>query len=91
MALGTPVVTTTVGCEGLPVQRNAHALISDTAAAFSTAVLDLLGDLNRRQRLANTARAMVESRYDWRLIGVRAAGSVRAAIAENPRERTIIA
>jgi glycosyltransferase involved in cell wall biosynthesis len=65
MAAGTPVVTTTIGCEGLAVEPGRHLLVGDTPEAFAGRVSDLLADAERRARIAREARSLVESRYDW--------------------------
>lgn len=65
MAAGTPVVTTSIGCEGLEVEAGRHLLVGDTPEAFAACVSDLLTDADTRQRVAGEARSLVESRYDW--------------------------
>lgn len=69
MAAGAPVVSTTVGAEGLEVTDGHDIFIADTPQAFAAAVLRLLGDLPQRRALQDTARRLVETRYDWALIG----------------------
>ncbi|GAB4543403.1 MAG: glycosyltransferase family 4 protein [Anaerolineae bacterium] len=65
MALGTPVVATSKGAEGLDVQDGEHILIADTPEAFARAVLRLLADPGLRSRLADNASKLVRDRYDW--------------------------
>ncbi len=65
MAMGRPVVSTTVGVEGLDVTHEAHYLRADTAEAFATSIVRLLGDGELRERLARAARARVEARFSW--------------------------
>ncbi|MGC9025511.1 MAG: glycosyltransferase family 4 protein [Chloroflexia bacterium] len=69
MALGTPVVSTTKGAQGLEVTPEEHLLIADTAEDFAAQVIRLLGDPLLRHRLAENARRLVEEKYDWRQIG----------------------
>jgi polysaccharide biosynthesis protein PslH len=70
MALGTPVVATSKGAEGLEVVDGEHALIADDPRAFADSVLRVLADAALRTRLTRRARQLVEQRYDWRTIGV---------------------
>lgn len=63
MAMGCPVVSTTIGVEGLPLEADAHYLRADTADAFAAEVLRLLADATLGQRLATTARAYVEENF----------------------------
>jgi glycosyltransferase involved in cell wall biosynthesis len=69
MALGRPVVSTTIGCEGLEVVDGKHLLIADSPADFANAVIRLLRDRSLRAMIAANARSLVESRYDWETIG----------------------
>jgi glycosyltransferase involved in cell wall biosynthesis len=78
MALGTPVVATSKGAEGLEAVDGEHLLIGDSPAAFAERVVDLLRDATLRERLAANARQFVADRYDWRRIGAQ----VRALVAE---------
>lgn len=65
MAQGIPVISTSVGCEGLGVVHEEHLLVADGAAAFVEAVLRLMADPALQQRLSANARRMVVERYDW--------------------------
>jgi glycosyltransferase involved in cell wall biosynthesis len=65
MALGRPVVSTSLGCEGLAVEDGKHLLIANDAEAFAAAVARLLTDRALAARLTQQARALVERDYDW--------------------------
>lgn len=65
MAMGRPVVSTTIGVEGLAVTPEEHLLIADAPAPFAEAVLRVLGDAALRARLAATARQLLEQRFSW--------------------------
>jgi glycosyltransferase involved in cell wall biosynthesis len=69
MALGTPVVATSKGAEGLEVTSGHDILIADEPAEFADRVVHLLRDADLRERLARNARRLVEIRYDWQRIG----------------------
>jgi polysaccharide biosynthesis protein PslH len=71
MALGTPVVATSKGAEGLDVTPEHDILLADEPAAFAAQVLRLLSDGGLRERLSTNARRLVEGKYDWRNIGRR--------------------
>ncbi len=68
MAMGKPVVSTTIGAEGLPVTNGDNILLADTPMAFATRTVDLLTQPAMRQRLGEAARALVESRYSWETV-----------------------
>ena len=60
MAMGCPVVSTSIGVEGLPVERDRHFIEADTAEAMASAILSLLDDRQRGARLSLEARKYVE-------------------------------
>jgi glycosyltransferase involved in cell wall biosynthesis len=80
MALGTPIVATTKGAEGLEAKHGEHLLLADDAASFAECTLGLMRDPDLRQRLAANARRLVEEHYDWTSIGQRFTGLVEDAI-----------
>jgi len=65
MALGTPVVATSKGAEGLDVRHGEHLLIANEPAAFAEQVVRLLRDADLRAALAANGRLLVAERYDW--------------------------
>lgn len=65
MALGTSVVATSKGIEGLDATNKEHIFVADTPAEFAKCVINLLGDENLRLRLANNARLLVYEKYNW--------------------------
>jgi glycosyltransferase involved in cell wall biosynthesis len=69
MALGTPVVSTSKGVEGLAVTDGENALIADDPRSFARRVGELLRSPEQRQRLARGGRRLVEERYNWRVVG----------------------
>jgi glycosyltransferase involved in cell wall biosynthesis len=68
MALGTPVISTSKGIEGLDLVAGEEVVVADTADEFAAAVVALLDDAPRRAALAAAGRRAVEARYDWRPI-----------------------
>lgn len=67
MARGVPVVSTSVGAEGLELEPGRHILIADSPSDFAAAVVSLLDSPSRRIALARAAREQVLERYDWRI------------------------
>ncbi|HXV75024.1 MAG TPA: glycosyltransferase family 4 protein [Candidatus Polarisedimenticolaceae bacterium] len=66
MAMGCPVVSTSIGVEGLPLEDGVHYLRADTADEFSGAVLRLLVDSQLRTRISAAARRHVEEHFSAR-------------------------
>ncbi len=65
MAAGLPIVTTSLGIEGIAATPGREVQIADDSAATVTAVLRLLANPAERHRLGAAARRLVEERYDW--------------------------
>jgi glycosyltransferase involved in cell wall biosynthesis len=68
MAMGRPIVSTALGCEGFDLVPGQELVVADTAEAFAGAVIDLFRDEARRARLGRAARRFAGARYDWRMI-----------------------
>ncbi len=81
MALGTPVVATIKGAEGLDLVDGEHVLLRDTPGNFAAAVARVLGDSVLRRHLERSARALVEQQYDWEMIGARFVDLVEDTVA----------
>jgi polysaccharide biosynthesis protein PslH len=67
MAMGCPVVSTSIGIEGLDVVPDEHYLLRDGAEDQAEAVLLLLSDAARRIALSRRARSCVEQRFGHRV------------------------
>ncbi|MFZ5917170.1 MAG: glycosyltransferase family 4 protein [Chloroflexota bacterium] len=65
MALGTPVVATSRGAEGLEAVPGTHLIIADEPAGFAAAVLSLLVDERLRAKLTAHGRQLVQECYSW--------------------------
>jgi polysaccharide biosynthesis protein PslH len=71
MAMGRPVVSTSLGVEGLDVTDGEHFLRADSAEMFSSAILALLTDAAFRLRIATAARHLMEDRFSWATVATR--------------------
>ncbi|MFZ0314794.1 MAG: glycosyltransferase, partial [Candidatus Korobacteraceae bacterium] len=69
MAAGTPVISTTLGAEGLAVMPGEDILIADTPEAMADAVVGLQDDSRQGRQLAANARRLVQMKYDWSVVG----------------------
>lgn len=66
LARGLPLVTTTLGCEGIAVEHGRHVLIADTPEAFARETLRLLNDRALADELGRQGRRLIEAVYDYR-------------------------
>jgi glycosyltransferase involved in cell wall biosynthesis len=67
-AHGVPVVSTTVGAEGIDARHGEHLLLADEPAVFAEAVVRLLGDDDRAASLGRAGRHLLEQRYSLEAI-----------------------
>lgn len=65
LAAGKPVLSTTIGAEGLDVENGRHLVLADGAEAFARETVALLNDATRRQALGAEGRKIVEEKYSW--------------------------
>ncbi len=68
MAFGRPVVSTSLGCEGLAVVDGEHVMIADSPSEFAERVIQLLEDRGLRAQICENAVQLVQTRYDWSII-----------------------
>jgi len=65
LAMAKPVVSTSLGAEGLDVSDGEDILIADNAPAFADRVAGVLADNALATRLGSAGRRLVERSYDW--------------------------
>jgi sugar transferase (PEP-CTERM/EpsH1 system associated) len=65
MAMGRPMVSTRLGCDGFPFTDGQQVLFADEPEAFAEAVVRLLRDREAAARLGRAARAYVEAHFGW--------------------------
>lgn len=70
-AMGRPVVSTSVGAEGLEQRDGETILIGDDPGAFASHVVCLLTNVTTGAALARNGREHVVRHYDWNHIGTR--------------------
>lgn len=65
MAMGVPVVTTSLAAGGVDAEAEKHLLVADTPQATADAVLRIVEDPAERARLAAAGRARMLSHHAW--------------------------
>ncbi|MBP7691637.1 MAG: glycosyltransferase [Anaerolineales bacterium] len=66
LARGLPLVTTSLGCEGIAVEHGRHVLIADTPEALARETVRLLTDRPLADALGRAGRRLIETTYDYR-------------------------
>ncbi|MDR2439376.1 MAG: glycosyltransferase family 4 protein [Planctomycetaceae bacterium] len=68
LAAKIPVLSTTIGAEGLNVEHNKNIVLADDPASFANHCIELLGNPKKRTQLVQAGRQLVEEQYDWKQI-----------------------
>lgn len=79
MAAGTPVVSTTIGAEGLPVRHGVDVAIADTPDRFAAECLKLLENQEERRRISDAGLDFIRARFSWEQVTRQFEQSLRAA------------
>jgi glycosyltransferase involved in cell wall biosynthesis len=64
-AAGRPVVSTTIGAEGIDARDGEHLLLADSPEAFAEAIVRVLVDDALAAGLGSAGRQLAEERYGW--------------------------
>jgi glycosyltransferase involved in cell wall biosynthesis len=65
MAMEKPIVSTTIGAEGLPVEDGKHLLLADTPEAFAARCVEVLKDDAAAAALGARAAKLVREQFGW--------------------------
>jgi glycosyltransferase involved in cell wall biosynthesis len=65
MALGTPVVTTSIGLEGIEATPDKEILVADSPIEFAEKVIELIENKPLRKNISINAREFIEAKYTW--------------------------
>ena len=71
LAVGAPMVSTAVGCEGIGVEDGEHLLVADSAEDFAGAIVRLFDDAELGRKLGQAGRQFVVDAYSWERAGER--------------------
>jgi glycosyltransferase involved in cell wall biosynthesis len=66
LAMEKPLVTTSIGAEGIALEHGKTAMITDDAGAFAAHTVALLKNPALRLAMGRAGRELVVTRYDWR-------------------------
>ncbi|MDT5123037.1 MAG: polysaccharide biosynthesis protein PslH [Acidobacteriota bacterium] len=99
MAMEKPVISTTIGAEGLPVRDGAELLLADTPEAFAEAIVRVLTDEEFARELARRAAETVRAEFGWDKVAavvaeicertVRASGQWSVVSGQLPVEKAV--
>ena len=85
MAMEKPLVSTTIGAEGLPVRHSEHLLLADTPEAFAEEIVRLLADPGFGAAMGRRAADLVRREFGWEGVSQEFAELCRRAIERRGR------
>lgn len=65
MSIGCPVVSTSLGAEGIPSSHRENIVVADNPEEFAKGTLDLINDNGLFKKIRKEARKLVEEKYAW--------------------------
>jgi glycosyltransferase involved in cell wall biosynthesis len=65
MAVGRPVVSTSLGAEGIPASNGENIILADNPDDFARGILDLMRNQSLYQKVQRNARRLMEEKYAW--------------------------
>ncbi len=69
LSMAKPVVTTSIGAEGIEVKDGEHLLIADDPEIFAKRTIELLRNPELAMKLGENGRKLMIEKYDWDIIG----------------------
>ncbi len=68
MSTGVPVVTTTIGSQGIETTNGKDIVIADTPEQMADGVVKLLTDMKYYKKIVANAKQLIKEKYDWQVI-----------------------
>jgi glycosyltransferase involved in cell wall biosynthesis len=80
MSMARPVISTSIGAEGLPLRNGEDLLIADGPGEFGEAVIRVLADPGFAARIGERSRRVVCEQFDWDRAATAFARAAEAAV-----------
>lgn len=81
-AMGLPVVSTSIGCEGLEARDGENIIIRDNPEEFARGVIEILANRQIREDLGRNGRKTVLDHYSWERVGAKLRNTYRQLVAQ---------
>lgn len=86
LCIGCPVVSTTIGAQGLALRSGEHLMLGDTPAEFAAALVRVLREEPLRLRLRELGRRQVIEHYTWPSLGMQLSDYLIQLLAHRSHE-----
>jgi glycosyltransferase involved in cell wall biosynthesis len=83
MSFGNPVVSTSIGAEGLSFVNGQHILVADNPQEFANNIIVLLQNKKLYHSIRNQARELVINTYNWKTIGRRTNDLLKSIVSND--------
>jgi polysaccharide biosynthesis protein PslH len=84
LAMSNPVVSTTLGAQGLELENDTHLLLADSPAAFAAAILRYVNDAPLRKQQGAAGRSQILKIYTWEALGNQLAQRLNSLTTHHP-------
>lgn len=80
LAMGRPIVATTMALEGIPIVPDRDVLVADSPDDFVRQIRRIVEDPELGRRISHNGRAFVEKHFSWKVIGEAMQAALQSAI-----------
>lgn len=88
MAMGVPVVTSSIAANGVDAVKNEHLLVADSAEDCAQSILKIMQDAGYRRQLSMAGLARVRSHHDWNSAMLRFSGKLQQTVLNFRRRKS---
>lgn len=82
MASRINILTTSIGCEGLPVVNQNHLLIADSEKEISSTIISFFNDTYNREKMLDNSYRLIKEKFSWESVGEQFIKTYQQAINE---------
>ncbi len=71
LSMKIPIVTTSIGCEGIDIVSGESAIIADDPVTFAEGVISLFQDKALKEKFVRNGYSLMQAKYEWSVIGIK--------------------
>jgi len=89
MAMEKPIISTTIGAEGLPVHDGVELLLADTPEAFADTIVRVITNDEFARQLGTQAAAIVREKFGWEKVAAKFGELCERAVSLRERKKNV--